>query len=280
MMMSEDAAQQIHAQHWRQGRLLPVASHAEVTQQLRGVLLADDDAVIVISQSCDLVHGDFTQEPFAEILIAHRWPKPPDGALMYLRNPRRLHFYLQAHGQKQAYAAWIWDRYRLPRDVLVQWPPDAERGLWNQDEQDVLISWLVARYERTALPDELQRRFGRIKDKLKKPMKQLKDVSGVFLECSNAELNADTDYRLRVKLVMPKAAYDQADRRQAVEQIRMQLDAVLRKCPGVLLEEEPELVSELDFTLHDARTLRRWNDFDYVSYQDHAAHQAPHPGMR
>ncbi len=79
---------------------------------------------------------------------------------------------------------------------------------------------------------------------------------------------------------MPKAAYDQADRRQAVEQIRMQLDAVLRKCPGVLLEEEPELVSELDFTLHDARTLRRWNDFDYVSYQDHAAHQAPHPGMR
>ncbi len=278
MMMSEDAARQIHAQHWRQGRLLPVASHVEITQHLSGVLLADDDAVIVISQSCDLVHGDFTQEPFAEILIAHRLPKPPDGALMYLRNPRRLHFYLQVHEQKQAYAAWIWDRYRLPRDVLAQWPPDAERGLWDQDEQDVLISWLVARYERTALPDELQRRFGRIKDKLKKPMKQLKDVSGVFLECSDAELNADTDYRLRIKLVMPKAAYEQADRRLAVEQTRTQLDAVLQKCPGVALEEEPELVSELEFTLHDARTLRRWNDFDYVSYQDHAAHQAPYPG--
>jgi hypothetical protein len=280
MMMSEDAARQIHAQHWRQGRLLPVASHAEVAQQLSLAPLAEDDAVIVISQSCDLVHGDFTQEPFAEILIAHRLPEPPDGALMYLRNPRRLHFYLQMHGQKQAYAAWIWDRDRLPREVLAQWPPDAERGLWDQDEQDVLISWLVARYERTALPDELQRRFGRIKDKLKKPMKQLKDVSGVFLECSDQELSDDASYRLRIKLVMPKAAYEQADRRQAVEQMRTQLDAVLRKCPGVLLEEEPELVSELEFTLHDARTLRRWNDFDYVSYQDHAAHQALHSGMR
>ncbi len=278
--MSEDAARQIHAQHWRQGRLLPVASHAEVAQELGHAPLADDDAVIVISQSCDLMHGDFTQEPFAEILIAHRLLELPDGALMYLRNPRRLHFYLQTHGQKQAYAAWTWDRHRLRREVLAQWPPDAERGLWDQDEQDVLISWLVARYERTALPDELQRRFGQIKDKLKKSMKLLKDVSGVFLECSGEELDAVTPYQLRIKLVMPKAAYEQADRRQAVDQIRMQLDAVLQKCPGVLLEEEPELVSELDFTLHDARILRRWTDFDYVSYQDHAAHQAPHLGIR
>lgn len=51
MMMSEDTARQIHAQHWRQGRLLPVASHVEITQHLSGVLLADDDAVIVISRS-------------------------------------------------------------------------------------------------------------------------------------------------------------------------------------------------------------------------------------
>lgn len=95
MMMSEDAARRIHARHWRQGRLLPVAGHAEIAQQLSGVLLADDDAVIVISQSCDLVHGDFTQEPFAEILITHRLPEPPDGALMYLRNPRRLHYMMR-----------------------------------------------------------------------------------------------------------------------------------------------------------------------------------------
>jgi hypothetical protein len=280
MMMSEDAARQIHAQHWRQGRLLSVASHAEIAQQLSLAPLADDDAVIVISQSCDLVNGDFTEEPFAEILLAHPLPESADGNYMCLRNPRRLHFHLQIHGQQCAYTAWIWDRYWLPREVLAQWPPDAERGLWDQDEQDVLIGWLVARYERTALPDELQRRLGRIKDKLKKPMKQLKDVSGVFLECSDQELSDDASYRLRIKLVMPKAAYEQAHRRQAVEQIRTQLDTVLRKCPGVLLEEEPELVSELKFTLHDARILRRWTDFDYVSYQDHAAHQAPHSGMR
>lgn len=279
-MMTENAAQQIRAQHWRQGGVLPVASHADVAQHGGVAPLTDDDAVIVISQSCDLVHGDFTQEPFAEVLIAHRLPEPPDGALMYLRNPRRLHFYLQAQGQKQAYAAWIWDRYRLPRDVLAQWPPDAMRGLWNQDEQDVLISWLVARYERTALPDELQRRLGRLKEKLKKPVKQLKDVSALFLECSDQELSADEVYRLRVKLVMPKAAYDEPDCRQAVESLKLRLAAVLEQCPGVLLEEEPELVSELNFSLHDARILRRWTDFDYVSYQDHVAHQAPFSGIR
>lgn len=279
MMMSEDAARQIHAQHWRQGRLLPVASHVEITQHLSGVLLADDDAVIVISQSCDLVHGDFTQEPFAEILIAHRLPKPPDGALMYLRNPRRLHFYLQAHEQKQAYAAWIWDRYRLPRQFFAEWPPDDKR-LLDQDELDVLVSWLAARYERTALPDELQRRLKspKVQDKLKKAVKPLKEISALFVECSDQEFSADEVYQLRVKLVMPKKYYDQPDRRQAAEQLKVRLAAALEQCPGVALEEEPELVSELEFTLHDARTLRRWNDFDYVSYQDHAAHQAPYPG--
>ncbi|MDG4549428.1 MAG: hypothetical protein P9F19_07355 [Candidatus Contendobacter sp.] len=74
MMTSEDAARRIHAQHWRQGRLLPVISHAEVARHLTLAPLADDDAVIVISQSCDLVHRDLTDEPFAEILLAHPLP--------------------------------------------------------------------------------------------------------------------------------------------------------------------------------------------------------------
>jgi len=38
----------------------------------------------------------------------------------------------------------------------------------------MFISWLAARYERSALPDELQRWCGWIKGKLKKPMKQIK----------------------------------------------------------------------------------------------------------
>lgn len=281
MMMSEDAAQQIHAQHWRQGRLLPVASHEEVTQQLSLPPLADDDAVIVISQSCDLVNGDFTDEPFAEILLAHPLPGSANSTYMYLRNPRRLHFHLQIDGQRCAYTAWIWDRYRLPRQFFAEWPPDDKR-LLDQDELDVLVSWLAARYERTALPDELQRRLKspKVQDKLKKAIKPLKEVSALFVECSDQELSADEVYRLRVKLVMPKKYYDQPDRRQAAEQLKVRLVAALEQCPGVVLEEEPELLSELEFSLHDARILRRWTDFDYVSYQDHAMHQAPLPGMR
>jgi hypothetical protein len=278
MMTSEEAARRIHAQHWRQGRLLPVTRHAEVARHLSLAPLADDDAVIVISQSCDLVNDDLIEEPFAEILLAHPLPGSADGNYMYLRNPRRLHFHLQIDGQRRAYTAWIWDRYRLPREFLAQWRPDDTRGLLDQDEQNVLVSWLAARYERTALPDELQRRFKSRKDQIKKSAKPLKEVSALFLECSDQEFSADEVYRLRVKLVMPKKYYDQPDRRQAVEQMKMRLAAVLEQCPGIVLEEEPELVSELDFSLHDARILRRWTDFDYLSYQDHAAHQAPYPG--
>jgi hypothetical protein len=272
-MMNEDANRIIHQQGWRQGRLLPVCSHTGIASLLSLEPLADDDAVIVISQSCDLVHHDFGHEPFAEILLAHRLSESPDGNFRYLRNPRYLHFYLQIDSQKVAYKAWIWDRYRLPRQQLAVWPPDERRSLFSQAEHDLLISWLVARYERTALPDELQRRLGKIRDDLKKLVKKLDDVSAVFLECSDQELNADDVYQLRIKLVMPKDYYDQSERRNKIQQLIMKLTQAFDKCSGVQLEEEPELLSELEFSLHDARTLRRWNDFDYVSYQDIAAHQ-------
>jgi len=278
MMTSEEVARRIHDHRWRQGQLLLVACHMEVTQHLSLAPLADDDAVIVISQSCDLVNGDLREEPFAEILLAHPLPGSADGNYMYLRNPRRLHFHLQINGQRRAYTAWIWDRYRLPREFFAQWPPDDTRGLLDQDEQDVLVSWLAARYERTALPDELQHRLSSVRDRLKKSVKPLKEISALFLECSDQELSAHEVYRLRVKLVMPKKYYDQPDRRQAVEQLKVRLAKVLEQCAGVELEEEPELLSELEFSLHDARILRRWTDFDYLSYQDHAAHQAPYPG--
>ena len=242
--------------------------------------LEKDDAVIVISQSCDLVNRDLNEEPFAEILLAHPLSGSADGNYMYLRNPRRLHFHLQIDGQQRAYKAWIWDRYRLPRQFFAQWRPDDKRSLLDQDERDVLVSWLAARYERAALPDELQRRLSSIRDRLKKSVKPLKEVSALFLECSDQEFSANDVYRLRVKLVMPKKYYDQPERRQTAEQLIVQLAAVLEKCSGITLEEEPELLSELDFSLHDARVWRRWTDFDYLSHQDHAAHQAPYPGER
>jgi len=66
--------------------------------------------------------------------------------------------------------------FQVETDPLIQpqWPSDTERGLWNRGEQNMFISWLAARYERSALPDELQRWCGRIKGKHKKPMKQIK----------------------------------------------------------------------------------------------------------
>lgn len=126
MMMTpedEELLHRIEAQGWRQGCVLPVACHAELAQRPElDTLLGPDDACIVVSQTCDLVHHDARQEPYAELLLAQPLTGPADSRLRNRRNPRRLHFELSVCGRLVGYEAWAWRRCRLQRAVLAHYP--------------------------------------------------------------------------------------------------------------------------------------------------------------
>ena len=279
MMMIADADQRIRAQHWRQGRLLSVASHAVVAQQLNIAPLSDDDACIVISQSCDLLSPRWDEEPFAEIVIAKPLTGEPNYNRRYRRNPRWLHFQLRVRGERVFYEAWIWHRYRLPRPLFAELTPDAERQLADDDEQRLLVQWLAARYDRAALPDAFQRRLGAVKDKFEDQLRKMADVSAVYISLnSHEELSDKQPYHLKIVLVMRVDDYANQKSKDKVDLHLLKLVELLEKCaPDIKMVGEPVLRSEQEITLHDLRMLRRWEEFDSVSYREAQKHQPPYP---
>lgn len=145
----EELLHRIEAQGWRQGCVPPVACHAEVAQRPElDTRLGPDDACIVVSQTCDLVHHDARQEPYAELLLARPLTGPADSRLRNRRNPRRLHFELSVRGCLVGYEAWAWRRYRLRRTVLAHYPPDPERRLPDERGLRMIQEWLAGRYHR------------------------------------------------------------------------------------------------------------------------------------
>lgn len=278
-MMIEDADRGIRVQHWRQGRLLPVASHTVVAQQLNIEPLSDDDACIVISQSCDLLSPHFEDEPFAEIVIAKPLTSEPNPNRRYRRNPRWLHFQLRVCEERVFYEAWIWHRYRLPRQLFAELTPDTERQLADDDEQRLLVQWLAARYDRAALPDAFQKRLGAVKDKFEDRLRKMADVSAVFISLNSyEELSDEQPYHLKIILVMRVDDYANQQSKGKLTPHLVKLVELLEKCvPDIEMVGEPVLRSEQEITLHDLRMLRRWEEFDSVSYREAQKHQPPYP---
>lgn len=283
-MTPEDVEmQRIEAQGWRQGCVLPVACHAEVAQ-LPDVEtpLEPEDACIVVSQSCDLVHHDAQQEPYAELLIAKRLTGPADPLLRNRRNPRRLHFELAVQGRSVGYEAWAWRRCWLRRVVLARHQPDGERGLPDERALRMILDWLAARYRRVALPSAFQRRLKPVQKKLRTLTAKLTDTSAILIALSSHEELGDTeDYQVRLILTLPQDEFAQVERRSAMEQLHTEMGRLFSQCSGIQLDGDfSKADSEANISLSELRDLFPWEEFDYVSYQDHAAHQAPHSGMR
>ena len=60
-----DAAEAIDLFGWRQGAFLPEILRPKLTGGV-GANLSPSDTVICVTQSCDVIHGDFEAEPSAE----------------------------------------------------------------------------------------------------------------------------------------------------------------------------------------------------------------------
>ena len=146
----------------------------------------------------------------------------------------------------------------------------------------MIQEWLAGRYQRAALPSALQRQLKPVQDKLRKLAAKLTDASILFIALGSQDKLGDEEaYRLSVILALPTEEYGQQARLRAMEKLHMELMGLFAQCAGIDLDEaESKVESEENISLAALRYLLRWEEFDYVSYQDRATHQPPYPGLR
>lgn len=266
----------IRANGWRQGSIVAPSDHPAI-QQYAPCSLAARDCCIVLSQSCDVVCRDLEAEPIVEIVLASRLNSPADGNYTHAKNARRLHFHIVVNGNLEGYEAHIRSRFSIPRSLLQTVRPDVERAV-RPLELSEIISWILARYDRVAFPDEFNSRIAAtVAKKIKPALEKLTRMKSIYVGLNTwDELPADQKYSMTVLGTLQAEDFEQPEIRQAMEQGLSVVAAALHNVPGIVVEDFTVL-SEADVTLDLVRTLARWN-FDYISLRDPSAHVLPRQG--
>jgi hypothetical protein len=270
---SESIGKRLERKRWRQGAILRPDT---VKRLVQGV--SKGDILIVITQSCDLVHHILEEEPWVELIRARRITKS-DGNNEYLKNPRKLHLTDSILGVLEILAH---DRYRIPREALKNATPNG----FLQDEplHDSLQHFLARRYRRAAFATEFNdRKDGRIRhtgedektsekraEKIYTTLKNLKKDLHMILVMGNQieqELEPwqqnptpENTYHLSLVGVLEKGANE-----RELEDTMTKLIRLLNECPGIQIkEQEPDLrtQSELDYETYNKAI--RW-DADAIS---------------
>src|SRR6266571_876072 len=263
----------IRANGLPQGSLFPTSDHS-VLQPFSKQELTSKSCCVVISQSCDLVCPDLVAEPAAELVLAHALGSAADGSFTHAKNPRRLHFHVKISTGSMAHEAHIRDRFSVTRSLLATHRPDQTRELPDEDVQD-LISWILARYERTAFPDEFNVRIRAITEQKIKPiLKKLPKLRALYVALSSwDELKAGETYKISLLATVRVEDFEDSSTKAAIEKGVGQICAALSTCDGVMLEDS-EVLPENEVTLAMIRNLARWN-FDYISLRDPGEHVPP-----
>lgn len=251
---------------WRQGALVlqPDMSRLELTPPIE----ADpgpDDCLIVVSHDCDLLHRELEKEPFVEFVVA-RSVESAAGDILFAKSPRRLAlqsaeytFEVDAHSKCRAY-----------RQAIMTLAPG---GFLSDLDLRILRRWLANRYSRAAFPDAFNGRSSRVGEKVKKILRGVPDLSGIFLSTTEVELAAADPYRIVVIGCMPALAYGHQGRRIACQEAVDKISSFLDGCDGIEVVDS-ELRSEAAVSLDDLHFMKRW-DYDSLSYRDDSGSLTP-----
>lgn len=257
------AADEIRRRGWRQCSIAADALRERLVAEELLPETTAGDLVIVATQDCDLVCESFADEPYAEILVARRIERA-DGNCLYGKNPRRLHFVLEATGA--TYEVQAISRISIPRERLAEYDPHPTLTL-DEATTRTLPQWLGKRYARTALPDmfneRIRRAQGKIRDALKKDGEL---VEAIFLTIiPNGELPPKEPYTLLVRVVARESSLLDPELEQRLERLAERMTAQFRKCAGVTLVGECAVVSDEEFTFAEMSRSVEWDVYDDLS---------------
>jgi hypothetical protein len=254
----------LHANGWQTGSVLRLDHTTSVAPLLQRAghspyPLRDDDWLIVVSQTCDIVALRLAAEPYVEILIAEQ-RKAIDSTKANLRSTRFLSFRAQPGGTVlEAHAT---HRFWLPREQFDDWVPDKARTV---DPVAVtrLCEWLGLRYTRPAWPEQLVHRLNPKKDRIEQILRtvasQVAEIR-VTITDVDRELPPDIPYRLTIYAVVDAATYDGSQpTREACAAALFDFIDALRGCQGIEIDENSDLVSGAEFTWEMTRLTHLWN---------------------
>jgi len=261
-----EAVEAIRKHGWRQGSVLPKEAH-EALSRLRGAPIGEEHCCIVLSQSCDVVHGDLKAEPTIDVLAARRLAgSTKDGNYTFGKNARCLHFDVEEGSVGIAHEALAHDRFSIPRALLGEFARDGNRAL-SPETVSLLVRWVVARFSRTAFPDAFNERLSAQEKKLKKALAKLDKVESLYLALDPwDELTPDHPYRITLVGVLRAEDAESAEVRKRLEHALGELAACINRCAGLIVEDH-QLCADSEMTLRDARYLARWY-LDAISLKD------------
>ena len=162
---------------WRQWSCLRSADLPTVLQgtglaaSLPGI--SEGARLLVISQSCDLVHHCYDAEPVAEAYLCEPLAPAsgPDGNRTAGKNPRELHLPLSLEGKERWHRIRSGSRVLFPRHRLARIDPDLSLSA-PEPSIRILQRWVMNRVVRAAFPDAFNDRTAKVLGKLEKRLKK------------------------------------------------------------------------------------------------------------
>ena len=259
--------QAIRDNGWLQGSVFGRADHGSLIDYLPDTIqVGENDCLIVVSHSCDVLNRSAQKEPYVEVCVAK--PCEHDNSKRNGKNSRLLQVSLEESGTAHAIEIHAKDRFFLPRTLLAELYPDPDRQL-NKSDIEILRSWLAARYHRSAFPDAFNERTNQAFNNVRKRAKAVSaHVSAIFiaLDPQEEELPDGQSYSVAIIGAIPDEILDvEPDARQQVDLFLTELATQLAKCKGIrVVDHDAQLESEI--SIRDLRHLRRL-DYDDLSFK-------------
>lgn len=261
-----ETAEAIRSHGWRQGSFLPSA----LIEHVRGTVPTPEgfQHAFVISQTCDLVSGNFEDEPCAEII----WVAPIEAINNQYRDGasfRRLHVEAESGGSKIYFEVRPHQRTLVPRRILASTAPDHGCRLAPRVLR-TLLEWLTERYLRTPFPDEFNQRWKQKQKTFKKLLKKgnaLIDRIQIRVTPPNEELPEDQDYQVDLCIVAVDAQWADPDFHPAVLKLVSDLEEAFESCEGIeVVTVDVGPPSELPLSV--VYEFSRWDAFTHLTHRD------------
>lgn len=255
---------------------LPFALRSTALERLLASI--DPEArLLIVSQSCDLVHHSYDAEPSAEGYLCESLTSDaaPNGNLTAGKNPRELQVLLTLDGEERWHRLCSSGRVLVPRQRLAAIDPDPAL-LVPPASIRILQRWIINRVVRAAFPDAFNERTRKALTKLEGRLKKRGAyLLGLFINVTPwEELPDDNDYVVDFVGLIDEDL--DMEGRQALEQVLGEIASAYSACEGVEVYDH-QVLDESEAPMSLQRTHRLF-PLDYLSLRPKPGGDLPPPG--
>lgn len=252
---------------WKQGACLFVTNECNL---YKTGIIQKVGLYIVLTQDCDLLHPSLDTEPTVELIYAKKIEEEKYNGLYHAgKHPRVLHLQIDEEDNISYYELHIRDRTTVDRRLLFEYILKVDFSI-SSKVLDILISWVIKRYNRASFPDEFDKR--RNSKKITKKIREvlnpyLQEIYGLFIKLDkHQELPSDVDYNIELILLIETNVDE-----EKIFTLQKCLDDIVEIIDNhstkINVEDDYRVKKLSDIYASDYLRFKLW-DFDYLSYKN------------